>query len=55
MLTTSLISEVQGMQQFEVLSRGSLFLVPSKKKKFRIVSAQHIVYPFYYPKLYALL
>lgn len=42
------------MQKFDVLSRGSLFLVPSKKKKFRLVSAQHILFPFYYPKLYDL-
>jgi len=42
----------QDMLKFEVLSRGSLILVPSFKKHFRIVSAAHIPFPFYYPKLY---
>jgi hypothetical protein len=42
----------QDMLKYEVLSRGSLILVPSKKKHFRIVSAAHIPFPFYYPKLY---
>jgi len=42
----------QDMLKFEVLSRGSLILVPSFKKHFRIVSAAHIPFPFYYPNLY---
>lgn len=48
-------SDQQDMQKFEVLSRGSLILVPSKKRHFRIVSAAHIPFPFYYPNLYVLL
>eukprot|EP01124_Arcella_intermedia_P007619 TRINITY_DN1469_c0_g1_i14.p2 TRINITY_DN1469_c0_g1~~TRINITY_DN1469_c0_g1_i14.p2 ORF type:complete len:268 (+),score=62.38 TRINITY_DN1469_c0_g1_i14:39-842(+) len=45
----------QGMEKFEVLSRGSLFLMKSKSrsKQLHLVSAAHITHPFAFPQLYS--
>lgn len=45
----------QGMKEYEILSRSSLFLVRASKKypkKFHIVSTAHVTHPFLFPNLY---